>query len=222
MIAILNKEPQTYQGQFGEYTITKSDRLEVIIYRGGLVIAAVALAIACNLFFAQGQASLAAITPLFALFSLGLGVSLVYIHIYMKALHRVLQVFWLIGTVATMAIASQSNQPLALYIYNHPLTLFGTGFTFAALTGIYFKEAVCFNRMETKILTPIVPLLLLGHIVGIVPVEMEQVLLGIWSIGFSIFAIRKMIQAIDPDIGDKSVFTYLEQEKVKKEVQANT
>ena len=216
MIAILDKEPQTYQGQFGEYTITKKDRLEVIIYRAGLVVAAASFAIACNLFFAQGEAALPAITPLFVLFTLGLGVSLVYIHIYMKALHRLLQGFWIIGTVATIAIATQSNQPLALYIYNHPLTLFGTGFTFAALTGIYFKEAACFNRMETKILTPIVPLLLLGHMTGVIPVAMEQALLGIWSIGFSVFAIRKMIQMIDPDIGDKSVFAYLKEQENKK------
>ncbi|MGL5793628.1 MAG: DUF2301 domain-containing membrane protein [Waterburya sp.] len=216
MIAIFDQEPKTYQGQFGEYTITKSDRLEVIIYRLGLVIAAASFAIATNLFFAKGEASLTAITPLFALFSLGLGISLIYIHIYMKALHRVLQGFWLVGTVATIAIAIQNQQPLALYIYQHPLTLLGTGFTFAALTGIYFKEAFCFNRLETKILTPIVPLLLLGHMTEIMPVEIEQVLLGIWTIGFSVFAIRKMIQAIDPDIGDKSVFTYLETEAAKK------
>ncbi len=213
MIALLDREPQTYRGQFGEYTITKRDRLEVIIYRAGLVVAAASFAIACNLFFAQGQAAIPAITPLFALFSAGLGVSLYFIHIYMKALHRVLQVFWLIGTIATIAIAISSNEPLALYIYNHPLTLLGTGFTFAALTGIYFKEAFCFNRLETKILTPIVPLLLLGHIAGIIPVEMEQALLGIWSIGFIVFAIRKMIQEIDPDIGDKSVFDYLKQQR---------
>ena len=222
MIAIFNTEPKTYQGQFGEYTITQSDRLEVIIYRAGLVIAAASFAIACNLFFAQGEAAVPAITPLFALFSLGLGVSLVYIHIYMKPLHRVLQGFWIIGTVATIAIATQINEPLALYIYNHPLTLFGTGFTFAALTGIYFKEAACFNRLETKILTPIVPLLLLGHMAGIIPVEMEQVLLGIWSLGFSVFAIRKMVQAIDPDIGDKSVFAYLKAEEEKKKLKPNT
>ena len=212
MIALLEREPHTYQGQFGEYTITKRDRLEVIIYRGGLVLAAASFAIASNLFFAKGEAALPAITPLFMLFSLGLGVSLWYIHIYMKALHRVLQGFWLVGTIATVAIVISSDEPLALYIYNHPLTLFGTGFTFAALTGIFFKEAFCFNRMETKILTPIVPLLLLGHMTGIIPVEMEQALLGIWSIGFSVFAIRKMIQEIDPDIGDKSVFAYLEQQ----------
>ena len=204
--------PQTYQGQFGEYTITKRDRTEVIIYRAGLVVAAASFAIASNLFFAKGTAALPAITPLFALFTLGLGVSLYYIHIYMKALHRVLQAFWLIGTVATIAIAVYSNEPLALYIYNHPLTLFGTGFSFAALTGIYFKEAFCFNRLETKILTPVVPLLLLGHMAGIIPVEMEQALLGIWSIGFSVFAVRKMTQEIDPDIGDKSVFAYLKQQ----------
>ena len=215
MIGILNKPPQSYQGQFGEYTITKSDRTEVIIYRAGLVIAAGSFAMASNLFFAKGEAALPAITPLFILFSIGLGISLYFIHIYMKALHRVLQGFWLIGTVATIAIASQANEPLAQYIYNHPLTLFGTGFTFAALTGIFFKEAFCFNRAETKILTPVVPLLLLGHIAGIIPVEMEQALLGIWSIGFSVFAIRKMTQEIDPDIGDKSVFAYLKAEAAK-------
>lgn len=209
MIALLDREPQTYQGQFGEYTITKDDRLEVIIYRGGLGLAAASFAIASNLFFAQGEAAIPAITPLFALFSIGLGVSLYFIHIYMKALHRTLQVFWLVGTISTVAIALSSSEPLALYIYNHPLTLFGTGFTFAALTGIYFKEAICFNRLETKLLTPIVPLLLLGHMLGILPIEMEQALLGGWSIGFSIFAIRKMTQVIDPDVGDKSVFAYL-------------
>jgi uncharacterized integral membrane protein len=212
MITLLEREPQTYQGQFGEYTITKRDRLEVIIYRGGLVLAAASFAIASNLFFAQGKAALSAITPLFALFSLGLGVSLYFIHIYLKPLHLALQAFWVIGTVATIAIATSHNEPLALYIYDHPLTLLGTGFTFAALTGIFFKEAFCFNRLETKILTPIVPLLLLGHMAGILPLEVEQALLGAWSIGFSIFAIRKMTQEIDPDIGDKSVFAYLKEQ----------
>ncbi|MEL6440351.1 MAG: DUF2301 domain-containing membrane protein [Cyanobacteria bacterium J06621_8] len=215
MIALLDREPQTYQGQFGEFTINKQDRLEVIIYRGGLVLAAGSFAIACNLLFAQGQAALPAITPLFALFTLGLGASLYFIHIYMKPLHRLLQAFWLVGTISSVAIAIYSKQPLALYIYEHPLTLFGTGFTFAALTGIYFKEAFCFNRLETKILTPIVPILLLGHMTHLIPVSMEQALLGIWSLGFSVFAIRKMIQEIDPDIGDKSVFAYLKEQNAK-------
>ena len=213
MIAILDKNPTTYQGQFGEFTIDKRDRTEVLIYRSGLVLAALSFAVGANLFVAQGAAALPWITPLFAVFSLALGVSLYFIHIYMVALHRALQAFWLIGSLSAIAIAFQSPEPLALYVYNNPLTLLGIGFTFAALTGIYFKEAFCFNRLETKILTPIVPFLLLGHMTGLLPVDVEQVLLAIWTIGFTIFAGRKMVQAIDPDIGDKSVFAYLEQQR---------
>ena len=212
MIAQLDKKT-TYQGQFGEFTIAKSDRLGVIIYRGGLIVAAVSFAIAANLVVSQGIAATPWITPLFALFSLALGVSLFTIHIYMVALHRVLQAFWLIGSICAIVVAIQANEPLALYVYNHPLTLLGIGFTFAALTGIYFKEAFCFNRLETKVLTPVVPFLLLGHLTGLLPFGVEQVLLAIWTIGFTIFAGRKMVQEIDPDIGDKSVFEYLKQQK---------
>ena len=201
------------KGEFGEFTIDKSDRIGVIIYRSGLVLAALSFAIASNLFFGQGESALPWITPLFAVFSLGLGVSLLTIHIYMAALHRLLQAFWVIGSISAIAIALETDEPLALYVYNHPITLFGIGFTFAALTGIYFKEAFCFNRLETKVLTPLVPFLLLGHLTGLLPLNIEQALLALWTIGFTVFAGRKMVQAIDPDIGDKSVFKYLKEKK---------
>lgn len=216
MTTQLQSEPTVYQGQFGEYTIDKSDRLGVKIYRGGLVLAAASFAIAGNLWFAKGEAILPFITPLFALFSLGLGISLLTIHIYLIPLHRTLQVFWGIGTISAIAFSLQTNEPLALYVYEHPLTLLGIGFTFAALTGIYFKEAFCFNRLETKFLTPLVPFLLLGHMTGIISGDVEQVLLGVWTILFTIFAIRKLLQPLDPDIGDKSVFDYLKQQKANK------
>jgi uncharacterized integral membrane protein len=90
-----------------------------------------------------------------------------------------------------------------------PQVLWGIGFTFAALTGIFFKEAFCFNRLETKLLTPLVPLLLLGHLFGWLPLGTEQLLLAAWAVLFVVFALRKAVQPIVPDIGDKSVFAYL-------------
>ncbi len=134
----------------------------------------------------------------------------------MVELHRTLQVFWLIGSISAIILGITSSEPLAITIYTQPLTLLGVGFTFAALTGIYFKEAFCFNRLETKLLTPIVPLLLLGHLVGILPTQLEQLLLGTWAILFVIFAMRKAVQAIPPDIGDKSVFAYLKAKRSAK------
>ncbi|TFI54273.1 hypothetical protein BLD44_011350 [Mastigocladus laminosus UU774] len=209
--------PEVYQGQFGEFTITQSDRKGVIIYRSGLMLAAICFAVGSALVLLNpNPTNLKLLTPLYACFSLGLGISLLTIHIYMVELHRALQVFWLIGSISVMLLAITNSEPLALTIYTQPLTLLGVGFTFVALTGIYFKEAFCFNRLETKLLTPIVPLLLLGHLVDILPIQLEQLLLGIWAILFVVFAIRKTVQAIPADIGDKSVFAYLESKRSAK------
>jgi uncharacterized integral membrane protein len=209
--------PEVYQGQFGEFTITKGDRHGVIIYRSGLMLAAICFAVGSALvLFYPNPTTLKLLTPLYACFSLGLGISLLTIHIYMVELHRTLQVFWLIGSISAIILGITSSEPLAITIYTQPLTLLGVGFTFAALTGIYFKEAFCFNRLETKLLTPIVPLLLLGHLVGILPTQLEQLLLGTWAILFVIFAMRKAVQAIPPDIGDKSVFAYLKSKRSAK------
>ena len=213
-----NSELEVYQGQFGEFTITQGDRLGVIVYRAGLALAALSFATGTYLILSQGgtPAVLQALTALFGIFSLGLAVSLVTIHIYLLPLHRLLQIFWLIGTAAAVILVWQSSEPLALLVFNRPVTLWGIGFSFAALTGIYFKEAFCFNRLETRFLTPLVPLLLLGHMAGILPQTGEQVLLAIWAILFMIFVLRKVVQPIPPDIGDKSVFAYLKQQRSAK------
>ncbi|MDZ7969560.1 MAG: DUF2301 domain-containing membrane protein [Nostoc sp. DedSLP03] len=209
--------PEVYQGQFGEFTITQSDRTGVIIYRAGLMVAALSFAIGSALILLNNNPIVVTLlTPLYACFSLALGVSLFTIHIYMASLHRALQVFWAIGSIASVILAIASSEPLALAVYNQPITLFGVGFIFVALTGIYFKEAFCFNRLETKVLTPIVPLLLLGHLVGILPTQGESILLGTWAILFLVFALRKTVQAIPADIGDKSVFTYLKEQRLAK------
>lgn len=209
-------ESAVYQGQFGEFTITQSDRKGVIVYRAGLMIAALSFAIGSTLVLLNYPNYVSALTWLFACFCVGLGVSLFTIHIYLAVLHRALQIFWAIGTLAAIAIAFSSSEPLAVAVYNHPTALFSVGFIFAALTGIYFKEAFCFNRFETKFLTPLVPILLLGHLIGDLPIQGEQVLLGIWAILFVVFAIRKAVQQIPPDIGDKSVFAYLKEQRTAK------
>lgn len=204
-------ESEVYQGQFGEFTLTDQDRQSVIVYRSALGVAAVCFALGTVAILWRGSDpfGLNMVSVLYLIFSIAVGVALATIHIYMAWLHRILQIFWGIGTIAALWFELQDPQPLALTIYNQPLALFGIGFTFAALTGIFFKETFCFNRFETKFLTFLVPVLILGHMFGLMPVLWEQVLLGIWASLFLVFAFRKAIQAIPPDIGDKSVFAYL-------------
>lgn len=208
--------PETYEGQFGPFVITPEDRREVVIYRIGLGVAAFSFALAVTLLFWVGSTTsglLGLISGLYFLMWAGLGVSLWFIHIYLRPLHRALQIFWLVGGLASLGLAIAFPVPIALTAYQQPLSILGIGFTFAALTGIFFKEAFCFNRLETKVLTLLVPAMLLTHLVGALPVTLGRDLLTVWAILFSIFALRKLVQPIPPDIGDKSVFDYLKQQR---------
>jgi uncharacterized integral membrane protein len=213
MLDLLAETPEVYQGQFGEFKINRDDRLGVLIYRAALAIAALCFftGTAIALKFSPDPTALSWVSFLYGGFCLALGVSLLTIHIYMGALHRLLQAFWLVGCLTSLVLSLQNTDPLPLVVYQRPLTLLGVGFTFAALTGIFFKEAFCFNRLETKFLTVLVPFLLLGHLFGWLPLTAEQILLGIGSALFLIFALRKTWQQIPADIGDKSVFAYLKQ-----------
>ena len=213
-------ESEVYQGQFGTFTVTDQDRQSVVIYRSGLMVAAVSFGIGTIIALWQlvqpnsvNSNVLDLITFLYITFSIGLGIALATIHIYMAVLHRALQAFWAIGSASAIGCSVYYHQPIGSIVYEHPITILGIGFTFAALTGIFFKEAFCFNRFETKILTFLVPVLLLGHLINLLPQTVEASLLAIWAGLFLVFAIRKAIQSIPPDLGDKSVFEYLKNQK---------
>ena len=213
-------ESEVYQGQFGTFTVTDRDRQSVVIYRSALMVAAVSFGVGTIAALWQlvqpnsvNSNVLNLITFLYITFSIGLGIALATIHIYMAVLHRALQAFWAIGSVSAIGYSVYYHQPIGSIVYDHPITILGIGFTFAALTGIFFKEAFCFNRFETKILTFLVPVLLLGHLINLLPETVEASLLSIWAGLFLVFAIRKAIQAIPPDLGDKSVFEYLKNQK---------
>ena len=215
----LDSSAPIYQGQFGEFTITNDDRNGVIFYRASLLIAAVCGGVGTLATLLPNTVPFGLLSALYAGFSLALGVALAMIHIYVKVLHKALQAFWAIGTLVAVilaAIAFQNHQSLALYVAQHPMSILGIGFTFVALNGIFFKEAFCFNRLETKFLVAIVPSLLIGHLLGIVPVDIEKFLLSAWAVLFTIFSLRKCVQNIPDDIGDKSVFEYLEREENQK------
>jgi uncharacterized integral membrane protein len=213
-------ESQVYQGQFGTFTVTDRDRQSVVIYRSALMVAAVSfgmgtIATLWQLIQPDSANSnvLNLITFLYITFSIGLGIALATIHIYMAVLHRALQVFWAIGSVSAIGCSGYYHQSIGSIVYQHPITILGIGFTFAALTGIFFKEAFCFNRFETKILTFLVPVLLLGHLTNLISQNVEAILLATWAGLFLVFAIRKAVQSIPPDLGDKSVFEYLKNQK---------
>ena len=207
------QQSPVYQGQFGNFTIDKNDRIEVITYRVGLGLACLSFCVGTGLVLSQGLTTsvMSVLTPLFYTFILGLGISLQTIHIYLKPLHIALKVFWLIGLASAIFFSFQSSNSLAVYLDNNRFILLGIGFVFVSLTGLFVKEAFCFNRLEAKFLTFIIPTLILGYMFNLLPINVEQFLLSSWCFLFLIFVLRKSVQDIPGDIGDKSVFAHLKQ-----------
>jgi uncharacterized integral membrane protein len=214
MVTWLQETNEVYQGQFGEFKVTSQDRLSVVLYRSGLTVAAIAFGL--GTFLALGwtnQPGLSTVLDLlFVLFSAALGLSLWTIHIYLKPLHIALKVFWGLGCAAALSIFLAQPQSLIASVYPpFAFELMGVGFVFVALTGLFVKEAFCFNRPQAKALILLVPILLLGHWLGALTIPVEKGLLGAWGILFLWFALDKDMQPIPPDLGDKTVFEYLHQ-----------
>ncbi|CAL5209440.1 unnamed protein product [Lathyrus oleraceus] len=204
-----------YKGVYGPWTVESSDVQEVISYRSGLVTAAASFVIAASAaylpdnitsFLKQNQ------DFLYVIGSGGLGLSLFLIHIYVTEIKRTLQALWGLGVLGSAAtyiyLAQPANKTLVQYVVDNPSAVWLVGPLFAALTGLVFKEGLCYGKLEAGALTFIIPILLLGHLSGLMDDGAKLTLLALWMGLFVIFAGRKFTQPIKDDIGDKSVFTF--------------
>ena len=198
-----------FEGAFGTYTITAEDRREVLAYR--LALTSVALAqLALALQWQQWGSR--ALWPWLVVMAVGLGLALRWIHIYLRPLHRALQLFWLAGCVGFVALAAWlSPQAMVAEAWRRPLAILAVGPFFAALTGIGFKEFFCFRRPEAIGVTLLLPLALLGRLSGLLSVPTTLGLLTVQAALLLVLCLRKFPMAAAADVGDKSVFLHLEQ-----------
>ncbi|PON91783.1 integral membrane family protein [Trema orientale] len=206
-----------YQGVYGPWTVEPADVREVISYRSGLVTAAASFVVAASAaFWPQNSDVGALIDRNLDLFYLvggaSLGVSLLLIHIYVTPIKRTLQALWGLGALGSLltytALAAPAGQGLVQYVVHNPTAVWFVGPLFAALTGVVFKEGLCYGKLEAGLLTFIIPSLLLGHLTGLMDDGVKLSLLGAWMLLFVIFSGRKFSQPIKDDIGDKSVFMF--------------
>ncbi|KAG7593154.1 hypothetical protein ISN45_Aa01g019720 [Arabidopsis thaliana x Arabidopsis arenosa] len=207
-----------YKGVYGPWTIDQADVKEVILYRSGLVTAAASFVAASSAAFLPGDSWLTETIKqnrdlFYFVGASGLGLSLFLIHIYVTEIKRTLQALWALGFVGSLAtyaaLARPAGDNLVHYVVDHPSAVWFVGPLFAALTGLVFKEGLCYGKLEAGLLTFIIPSVLLGHLSGVMNDEVKLVLLGTWMALFLVFAGRKFTQPIKDDIGDKSVFTFM-------------
>jgi len=196
-----------YVGMFGPYKITAVDRREVLGYR--LSLTGVALAL-LGLLLQWQLIGPERLWPWLPALAAGLGLALRWIHIYLAPLHRLLQLFWLLGCLAMLALIGRVGATAALpTLAAQPLWILAVGPYFAALTGVGFKEFFCFRRPEAIGVTLLLPLALLGRLLGMLPIALCGQLLTLAAALLLLLCLRKFPMHPGDDVGDKSVFEHL-------------
>ncbi len=140
-----------------------------------------------------------------------LGLALKWVHIYLRPLHRALQILWGLGCLGFVLLAMNLGpEKMLSEIASNPILILAIGPLFAALTGLGFKEFFCFQRPEAIGLTLLTPISLLGHLSGLISGAMVMTLLSSSAILLVVLALRKFGMEAVADVGDKSVFEYLD------------
>lgn len=148
--------------------------------------------------------------PAWAVGTLGLGGCLLLVHMYVAPLKRFMQALWAAGAAGSLALAAtQHGDSVAAAVFAHRPFVWAVGPLFAAFTGLCFKEGACYGKPESFALCLVWPTLLLGHLCG-APTQAEAPLLGAAAVLLTLFAARKYTQPVRDDIGDKSVFAFME------------
>ena len=198
-----------FEGVYGSFTIDANDRREVLGYRLSLLTVAIAQ---LGWLVQWHQLGAQHLWPWLLLMATGLGLALHWIHIYLRPLHRALKLFWLLGCAAAIALAASTGSPAGMLeaVQAQPLWLLALGPFFAALAGVGFKEFFCFRRPEAIGVTLLLPLALLGRLLGLISTPLCGQLLLLEALLLLVLCLRKLPMEAAADVGDKSVFAYLE------------
>lgn len=197
-----------FEGVYGLYSIDAKDRREVLGYR--LALTAVALG-QLGLLLQWRQLGSSSLWPWLLVMAAGLGLALRWIHIYLRPLHRALQLFWLLGCLGFGWLAWVAGPAHMLEALGQQrLWVLAIGPFFAALAGIGFKEFFCFQRPEAIGVTLLLPLALLGYWLGLLTPGACLGLLTAEAGLLLLLCLRKFPMPTAADVGDKSVFAHLQ------------
>ena len=221
-----NKEEQILEGpikgHFGTWNFTTQDAKGIDIYRTSLLIGAL------SAFFPILSLTLLPLKQIppqlldfaYITWFISMTISLNKIHIYVKPLHQALKLLLYAGFLATISahFLLPAEPPTSAFtggIISHillsqrPLLVLAFCPQMAATTGLFFKEAFCFQRLEAVALTLLVPYLSVRGLIGWGKADSIMTVVG--GLLYVVFAGRKLIQNKRDDLGDKSVFDYLEE-----------
>jgi uncharacterized integral membrane protein len=186
--------------------LTRRDKVTVFIYRSGIVLSTLIIAAGALLLYMEKG-----VPQVFNWLLLGLqvsvGLSVVFIHLYIGKLHRQLKGLYVISLLALGGLyVLAGGIDVAAYLGRMP-----SGFLLllplsGCLGFVCAKEAFCFRLFEGYILSMLMPAFLVILASGAAPAQAASCGLNVTALGLLLFTFRKVFQPLHYDIGDKSAY----------------
>jgi len=202
------------KGVYGDFIVTSNDKKEVLLYRLSILFCGLFFSIGIAQWFVNGSHQ---IWIWLLGMSISMGLSLKWIHIYLRPLHKTLTIFWFLGCMGFVILAYHFGLTNIIYgLRESPKSILLIGPLFASLTGIGFKEFFCFRRIEAIGITIFIPIALIGYLTELANEKFTFTMLVVSSLLLLLMGIRKFNLPAEADIGDKSVFDFLESQRKLK------
>jgi len=208
------KSSNPIKGVYGDFIVTSNDKKEVLFYRLSFLFCGLFFSIGIAQWFTNGSHQ---IWIWLLGMSISMGLSLKWIHIYLRPLHQTLTIFWVLGCIGFVILGYHFGLTNIIYgLRENPKSILLIGPLFASLTGIGFKEFFCFRRIEAIGITIFIPISLIGYLTELANERFTFAMLMVSSLLLLVLGIRKFNLPFEADIGDKSVFDYLESQRKLK------
>jgi len=197
-------DARVHRGAYADWTVDAADRAAVLAYRGCL--SAMTLGAALTMGLCRVGAHVDAEKAYF-LGAVGLGGALSLVRVYVREIRAAMRALWATGFAGSVGIAMYAPEPLPVYVWEHPMSVWVVGPMFAAMTGLAFKEGMCYGKPEAALLFFAVPATCLSHLFGASADACETEANVVLAL-LVVFALRKYTQPIKDDLGDKSIFMF--------------
>jgi uncharacterized integral membrane protein len=192
-------------------TLTREDRITVVLYRVGIILSAIFIAgLAFLLRAASSNSNTALISTSADILAYGLytsvGISVLFIHLYVSHFKKYLKNLYFISLGCLVALLVIGKGSLSGALVHQPYSLLLLLPLSGCLGFVTAKEAFCFQLFEGYLLAMIMPLYLLLVSSSSLTGSGASYGMILIAVMLAIFTLRKVFMPIAYDIGDKSAY----------------
>jgi uncharacterized integral membrane protein len=187
--------------------LTREDRLTVLLYRTGIVLSAIIIALlaylAATLSIESGSVPADALG--YSLFA-SVGMSVFFIHLYIGKFKTFLKNLFYAGLAGLAGLLFIGNGSLSAALMHEPYSRLLLLPLAGCLGFVTAKEAFCFKLFEGYLLAMIMPSYLLLVSVGSLSGRGASLGLALIAVMLIVFTVRKVTMPLAYDIGDKTAY----------------